>query len=504
MPDWTYHPLGPVANAVIGTRRTQLWALRFLAILVALGGHRWIPRVFDHPALPDAWQGRFGASVPLSVARDAVRVLPVQGAGIVEIGPVTADDAESLRRATAGRRCPVIARIDAAAGAPTDAEALAPHVDGVVVDPGPERHYLDTPDIDAALRALREPTAVVLARPPVLIAAGPGWFNRVIEAATPTAPAPSLRGVGTNPLRWPGWLWGMLVGVGLIVAGIGAAAIALGPVLLGYDRDFLGLSVDDLHQINPNLVAFLRHDRISMAGNMIGLGVLYLGLSWGGLRTGRRWARTALLISGAVAFGTLFYFIGTGFVEPLHTAVVAVLLPMLVAAVWRSPGEPRWRTLPEGTETERRRALWGQLLFIGLGGGLAVAGLVISAVGLTAVFVPTDLGYLHTHDSTLVAADPHLLPFIAHDRAGFGGALIASGLAVVLIAMWGFRRGEGWVWWTLLAGFVAGTAPALIVHLSIGYTTFSHLLPVYVLMAATAAALALSRAYLRADQRGPN
>ncbi|EJZ14492.1 hypothetical protein MFORT_09130, partial [Mycolicibacterium fortuitum subsp. fortuitum DSM 46621 = ATCC 6841 = JCM 6387] len=48
MPDWTYQPLRPIASAVIGERRTQRWALRFLATLVEAGGHRWIPRVFDH------------------------------------------------------------------------------------------------------------------------------------------------------------------------------------------------------------------------------------------------------------------------------------------------------------------------------------------------------------------------------------------------------------------------------------------------------------------------
>ena len=68
----------------------------------------------------------------------------------------------------------------------------------------------------------------------------------------------------------------------------------------------------------------------------------------------------------------------------------------------------------------RRRALWGQLLMIGVGGGLTVAGVVISSVGFTSVFVPTDLDFMGTHADHLRAADPHLLPFIAHDRAGSG------------------------------------------------------------------------------------
>lgn len=503
MPDWTYQPLHPVASAVIGERRTQRWALRFLATLVEAGGHRWIPRVFDHPPIPAEWVGRFGAVVPPSVARDAVRVLPVQGAGIVEIAPVTRGDVEAVREAAAGRRCHVVARVESA----EVAELLVADVDEVAIGPTSENLYLTDPDVAAAVTALQDGSAVVLARPTVLLASGPGWFNRVIEAAaqTPARP-PVVADAGANPVRWPGWLWGVLAGLGLIVAGIGAGAITLGPVLLGYDRSYLGLGVDDLHRINDNLVHFIQHDRISMAGNMIGLGVLYAGLSWGGIRRGLVWARTALLISGLVAFLTLFYFVGTGFVDPLHTLVVVTLFPMLLAAVWNKPDPPQWRCLPEGPEPERRRALWGQLLFIGLGAGLAVAGATISFVGLTDVFVSTDLGYMHTHGPVLRAADPQLVGFIAHDRAGFGGALIGSGLAVALIAMWGFRRGERWVWWTLLLGFVTGTLPALAVHYAIGYTTFIHLLPVYVLMLATVAALVLSRPYLTATgpQRGPN
>ncbi|MGV0593148.1 hypothetical protein [Mycolicibacterium porcinum] len=503
MPDWTYQPLRPIASAVIGERRTQRWALRFLATLVEAGGYRWIPRVFDHPPVPPDWVGRFGAVVPPAVARDAVLVLPVQGAGLIEIAPISADDVETVREAAAGRRCRVIARVDSA----EVAGLLAGDVDEVAVGPAGDTHYLTDPDVAAAVDALRDPGAVVLARPTVLLATGPGWFNRVIEAASqPSPPPPGLADAGLNPFRWPGWLWGVLAGLGLIVAGIGAGAITLGPVLLSYDRSYLGLGLDDLHRINDNLVHFIQHDRISMAGNMIGLGALYTGLCWGGIRRGLVWARNALLISGSVAFLTLFYFVGTGFVDPLHTLVVVTLFPMLLGAVWNKPDPPRWRSLPDGPESQRRRALWGQLLFIGLGAGLAVAGATISFVGLTDVFVSTDLGYMHTHGAALRNADPQLVSFIAHDRAGFGGALIGSGLAIALIAMWGFRRGERWVWWSLLTGFVTGTLPALAVHYAIGYTTFIHLLPVYVLVLTTAAALVLSRPYLtaRAPQRGPN
>ncbi|MGC7299300.1 hypothetical protein RA988_22600, partial [Mycobacteroides abscessus subsp. massiliense] len=118
---------------------------------------------------------------------------------------------------------------------------------------------------------------------------------------------------------------------------------------------------------------FLQHDRLTMAGNMIGIGILYLGLAWGGIREGHRWARNALLISGTVSFLTYFYFLVTGFLEPLHTLVVVALFPMLVLAVWRAPTQAHWPPVVEGPESQRRRALWGQLLMIAVGGGLFVA-----------------------------------------------------------------------------------------------------------------------------------
>ena len=57
--------------------------------------------------------------------------------------------------------------------------------------------------------------------------------------------------------------------------------------------------------------------------------------------------------------------------------------------------------------------------------------------------------------TALATNNPRLLPLVAHDRAGFGGALVAEGLAVLLIALWGYRPGARWLWWTFLASGVA-------------------------------------------------
>ncbi|MFE1591400.1 hypothetical protein [Nocardia sp. NPDC058705] len=495
MPDWTYHPLRPVANALAGERRAQRWALRLLGTLSALpGGAATIRTVFDHPKPPADWADRFGATVPVSTARDAIRALPPQGAGFVEIGPVDATTVATVREAARGRRCRVLARV-------TDesvAADLADAVDEVLIgETASDRRYLTDPDIAEAVRALADPGTTVVATPAVLIAAGPGWFQRVIEAAAPpTAPAPTLREVPLDPRRWPSWFWSLLVGVGMIVAGLGAAAVTLGPVLLWYDRDYLGTDVEGLHRINHHLVHFLQHDRITMAGNMIAIGSLYIGLAWGGIRRGWAWARTALLLSGLVGFPTLFYFLFIGFVEPLHVAVTVVLFPMFLLGVRHTPGPVCRRLPPPCPERVRRRALTGQLLMVGTGIGVVIGGIVISTVGLSVVFVPTDLDFLHTDADTLRAANANLLPFIAHDRAGFGGALVATGVGIALIGMWGWRQGEAWVWWSLLGAATAGSVSALAVHFLIHYTAFIHLLPVYIGTTLLIVALARSRAFL--------
>jgi hypothetical protein len=52
--------------------------------------------------------------------------------------------------------------------------------------------------------------------------------------------------------------------------------------------------------------------------------------------------------------------------------------------------------------------------------------------------------------------------------------------------------------WSVLLGCAFGTVPVLIIHFAIGYTHFEHLPPVYVLVAASVIALALSKGYLTA------
>ncbi|MEV6601657.1 hypothetical protein AB0M36_33100 [Actinoplanes sp. NPDC051346] len=488
MPDWTYHPLRSAAAAVGGRRRSQRAALRALATLTSLpGGFRLVSAFAGRFDAPAGVVERLGVTVPPAVARDAIRAMPALGAGVVEVRPVGPADVPLVRRAAAGRRC----RLVVGAAAPEVAAALASDVDRIACGDEPDLVRLSEPDVAAAAAVLADPAVTVLATTDLLVTAGPGWFQRVGEAT-----APPERAVVVDPRRWPAWWWGLLVGTGMIVSGLVAAAITLGPLLAWYDNDYLGVDRGQLHAINPRLVHFVQHDRISLAGALVAIGVLYAGLATGGMRQGWRWARYAYLASGAVGFPTLFYFIGSGFVDVLHAVATAAMFPMFVLAVRHRPGAPRWSVRPDGPEPVRRRALVGQLLMVVVGAGMLVGGVTISVVGLSSVFVGTDLAFLSTDSHQLHAANPHLVPFIAHDRAGFGGALISAAVAIILLSAWGWRRGESWVWWSLALAAVTGFGPAVVVHLFIGYTSFEHLVPVYLGTALTAVALGLARPFL--------
>jgi hypothetical protein len=77
--------------------------------------------------------------------------------------------------------------------------------------------------------------------------------------------------------------------------------------------------------------------------------------------------------------------------------------------------------------------------------------------------------------SELHAVNPHLVPLIAHDRAGFGGALISCGLAMFFAVLYG--RPSRSLWQALAISGAAGFCTAIAIHPVIGYLSMSHLGP---------------------------
>ncbi|QJD85368.1 hypothetical protein [Cohnella herbarum] len=332
-----------------------------------------------------------------------------------------------------------------------------------------------------------------------LVYSGPGLPKRINEAIiydrlkhTPPPEPPSF---------WKHWGWMCLLGIGMIVGGMIAWLIAASSVVLPYDEDFLGMSRHELQQINEHLLHFMSHDRITLAGTMLSIGILYYRLAKYGLKYSQHWARTALMTSGLVGFPSFFLYLGYGFFDPIHAAAAAILLPMFILAMRRNPDQPSYKPVNLRNSREWRLAMWGQLCFVVLGISLSIGGIVIATVGVTNVFVPQDLAFMGVTPEQLDIANPRLISLIAHDRAGFGGALFSNAVMLLILALWGLQQNHRWLWWTLLAGGSPAFIAGLSVHYHIRYTDFLHLLPAYFAFALYIAGLILLYPYLMGSRQ---
>src|SRR6516162_7782976 len=174
------------------------------------------------------------------------------------------------------------------------------------------------------------------------------------------------------------WFWALLLGISMFVGGLLALVIASTSVVLPYDETFSGLTRAQLAAINDRLLYFMAHDRVSLAGTMIAVGVLYVQLAFFGIRRGRCWARVTVLVSAFAGFGSFFLFLGFGYFDPFHAFVTAILFPLLLLALHSGPS-PRVQAVPPNLREDWRRrwGLWGRLLFGLQGTALIGAGLVI-------------------------------------------------------------------------------------------------------------------------------
>jgi len=269
--------------------------------------------------------------------------------------------------------------------------------------------------------------------------------------------------------------------------------------VLPYDEAFCGINREQLQQINDRLLPFMSHDRVSLAGTMIAIGLLYISFSWFGSRRGEHWAKVAVLVSGGAGFFSFFLFLGFDYFDPFHGFVTAVLFQLFVQGIVGDlPAVKPSQSIDWTESPEWRRAQWGQLLLVIHSVGLLGAGIIICGVGISDVFVRTDLNYLQMELGTLREANPRLVPLVAHDRATLGGMLLASGLVYLLGSLWGLRRGAGWLWHAFLWSGLAAYACAIGVHFWVGYVDWHHLLPAFAGLGLLLAGLGLCRKWLMA------
>lgn len=463
--DWT-HALGAGA----GAWDAGAWE-EYLAHLALHDGAAWGNRPVLAAVPPDADPATLASLLPRAVAAGVRGVTVAEGVrcpdGRRAIGPSATPAAVATVRA-----------VRAAVGAGVSVVAA-----GGVTEP-------------ADALALVEVGADAVQVSSGLVFSGPALPRRVGETLLAARAVPDAPVVGF-PDRWwrTDWPWVALLGAGMIFAGLLAWIVAAVWVVLPYDEAYLGLTRAQLAAANARLLPFMAHDRVSLAGTMVSLGIIYTGLALGPVRGGSPWGRRAFLASASVGFASFGLVLGHRYMDPLHALASLILLPFLWLA-WRgarpSPATP---AADLRNDPAWLRAQWGQLALVALGLGFVFGGAAISTVGVTGVFVREDLAYMATTADALNAANPRLLAVVAHDRAGFGGALASDGVAFLLAALWGIRRGARGVWWTLLLaglpGFVGGGG----VHFAVGYTNALHIAPAAVAFALWAVGLALTGPY---------
>jgi len=465
---------------------------------------------------------------------DALATAVAGGLGVDEWATRVRSTIHAARAAAPPR--PVLlcipADVDRDKAAPFITQALAAGVGGLLVDSSvhaePEGRLIGSPSRERALAVVRGLREIHGAGVPIiasggvhepadalalradgahlvqvdtgLVYSGPGLPKRINDAILyeVTRGAPSSQPSDRPPEMT--WCWTALMGAGMLIGSLMALAIAATRVVLPYDEWFTGLSRAQIAAINPRLLAFMTHDRVSLAGTMVAIGVVYVGLSVFGIRSGLHWARQTIFVSAFTGFASFFSFLGFGYLDPFHAFVTLALLQLLLLGVHSRLGTYVPEVAPALREDAAwRRSLWGQLMLVIHGFALLGAGTVISFIGVTQVFVHEDLEFMRTTAEALFSAHPRLVPLVAHDRATFGGMLLASGWAFLLPALWGYRPGSAWLWWTLLVAGISAYSAAILVHFAVGYTNAMHLFPAFGGLALLIVGLALSYSYLTRD-----
>ena len=123
-------------------------------------------------------------------------------------------------------------------------------------------------------------------------------------------------------------------------------------------------------------------------------------------------------------------------------------------------------------------------------------------LALVRQFLPHDLAFLGMSAAELCAlGDCRVVAFMVHDRATFGGVLVAIGALYLWLVEFPLRRGAAWSWWTLVLSGVAGFA-SFLGYLGYGYLDTWHGVATLLLLPVFGAGLALTWRGLR-GQRSP-
>ena len=173
-------------------------------------------------------------------------------------------------------------------------------------------------------------------------------------------------------------------------------------------------------------------------------------------------------------FLSFLAYLGYGYFDTWHGVTTLALIVMFLGGLVRARGLRRQPVDAIPVDLRSARGA-GRALLLLSSVGIGVAGLTIMTVGMTTVFVPQDLDFMGVTRAAIGAINPHLVPLIAHDRAGFGGAL--ASFAVAVFASLRYGRASKALWQALAIAGIVGFGSAVGVHPAIGYLSATHLGP---------------------------
>jgi beta-carotene hydroxylase len=280
------------------------------------------------------------------------------------------------------------------------------------------------------------------------------------------------------------------------LAAAGAVAIGLGITgrFLPHDESFLGMSARELCLLQGcRIVHFMIHDRISFGGALVAIAIVYRWLIDDPLRRGETWAWRLLLVSGTFGFVSFLAYLVYGYLDIWHAVATLAMLPCFALGLARTRHllrRPEPCSQPERIDLFRSYAGVGRLYLLAATFGLIVGGAIVAIVGMTCVFVPQDLAFMGIGPDELNALNPRLIPLIAHDRAGFGGAVCCCGIALFFTVLHGTPSPA--LWRTLALSGLVGFGTAIGAHPLAGYIDMVHLAPAVVGALVFAVGLTLS------------
>jgi hypothetical protein len=269
----------------------------------------------------------------------------------------------------------------------------------------------------------------------------------------------------------------LLVLSAVFLVGCGAFAIfqAATGNFLPHDTIYLGMTARELCALQGcRILHFMIHDRISFGGVLIAIGVVYVWLIAVPLPRREAWAWWTLTLSSLVGFLSFLSYLGYGYFDTWHGAATLALALLFLAGLIRTRRLRRDTVVPNSIDLRSRLGV-GRALLLLTSIGISAAGVIILIVGMTRVFVPQDLEFIGMTRAAVNDINPRLVPLIAHDRAGFGGALASFG-----VAMFGcLRYARVWraLWQALAIAGIAGFGTAVGVHPAVGYFSVTHLGP---------------------------